>query len=113
MSKKVRGMGFVLLLAFALTVLAPVVVQAQLVTDNLKVKIVKVDRPSSRLEVRVHESSNPNIQYVLIDENTKFSAKNKELTQEQAWKKLKPDMIVRVKGGLTMGLKVRAKYIYW
>ncbi|MCD6309177.1 MAG: hypothetical protein J7M18_00580 [Candidatus Eremiobacteraeota bacterium] len=86
---------------------------AQLIRVNIKCKIVKVDRPGNRLEIRVHEGDNKNIQYVLMDGRTKFSTGGKELTYEEAWKRFKKGMIIRVKGGYTMDLKIKARYIYW
>jgi hypothetical protein len=113
MSKTVKSWGIIALLAFIFACILPLTVQAQLVVENMRVKIVKVDRPLNRLEVRVHDGGNTNIQYVLIDGNTKFSSKNKIITQNQAWNEFKPDMIVRVKGGMTWDLKLKAKTIYW
>ena len=113
MSRKIAGLVVVALVAVFLAGVTTVKVQAQLVVQNMKVKIVKVDRAMNRLEVRVHEGGNTNIQYVLIDGNTKFSHKNKQLTLDQAWSQFKPNMIVRVKGGMTWDIKVKAKSIYW
>lgn len=89
------------------------IVDAQLILVNLKCKIVKADRPSNRLEIRVHEGDNKNIQYILMNDKTKFSARGKELTFDQAWAEFKPEMVIRVKGGYTVDMKVKAKYIYW
>ncbi len=86
--------------------------QAQLILVNLKVKIVKVERKKNRLQVRVHEKGNKNVQYIEIDDNTKFSKNNKQLSYDEAWKIFKENQIIRVKGGYTMSLHVKAKQIY-
>lgn len=85
---------------------------AQLILVNLRVKIVKVERENNRLQARVHEKGNKNIQYIEIDGNTKFSKDNKPITFEEAWQIFKKDQIIRVKGGYTMSVHVKAKQIY-
>ena len=84
----------------------------QLILVNLKVKIVKVERQFNRLQVRVHEGGNKDVQYVEIDGNTKFAYQNKEVSYNRAWNLFKPGMIIRVKGGYTMSVHVKAKTIY-
>lgn len=84
----------------------------QLVLVNLKVKIVKVERQFNRLQVRVHEGGNKDVQYIEIDGNTKFSYKNKEISYNSAWNLFRQGMIIRVKGGYTMSVHVKAKSIY-
>ncbi len=87
--------------------------QGQLILTNLKVKIVQVQRKDNRLQVRVHEGGNKDIQYIDIDGNTKFSRWGKPVSYDRAWSMFRRDMIIRVKGGYTMGLHVKAKQIWW
>lgn len=87
--------------------------QAQLVLTNQKMKIVKVERKFNRLQARVHEVNKGEIQYVLIDGNTRFSHDSKPVSYDQAWKMFREGMIFRVKGGFTMTGKIKAKSIYW
>lgn len=86
---------------------------SQIIMVNLKVKIVKVERQNNRLQVRVHEGKNKDVQYVEIDSNTRFSANNREITYAQAWSRFRQNMIIRVRGGYTMALHVKAKQIYF
>ena len=86
---------------------------AQLILVDIKVKIVKVERKDNRLQVRVHEGGNKDVQYIEIDKNTSFSHGNRDVSYDQAWKAFKPNMIIRVKGGYTMSIHVKAKQIYW
>jgi hypothetical protein len=88
-------------------------VSAQLVLVNLKVKIVKVQRESSSLQVRVHEGGNKDVQYVELDQNTSFSHGNKSFSYTEALNSFRKDMMIRVKGGYTMAGHVKAKEIYW
>jgi hypothetical protein len=85
---------------------------SQLILVNLKVKIVKVERENNRLQVRVHEKGNKDVQYVNMDANTKFSINNKEISFDKAWKTFKVDQIIRVKGGYQANFHVKAKSIY-
>ena len=109
------GKYFVILalVGFFAGILSVGISNAQIIRVNEKVVIVKADRPNNRLEVRVHPDDNPSIQYVLMDDQTKFSTGNKELTFDEAWSRFKKDMIIRVKGGYTVDLKIKARYIYW
>jgi len=86
---------------------------AQLILVNLKVKIVEVERKDSRLQVRVHEGGNADVQYIEIDANTSFSCHNRRITYDQAWRYFRKGMIIRVKGGYTVAFHVKAKQIYW
>jgi len=86
--------------------------QAQIVLVNLKVKIIKIERENNRLQVRVHEKGNKDVQYVNMDANTKFSIDNKEISYDQAWKTFKEGQIIRVKGGYQVNLHVKAKTIH-
>lgn len=86
---------------------------AQLVLVNLKVKIVKVQRESSRLQVRVHEGGNKDVQYVELDQNTIFSHAKKSVSYAEALDSFRKDMMIRVKGGYTTEGHVKAKQIYW
>lgn len=85
---------------------------AQLVLVNLKVKIVKVERKNNRLQVRVHEKGNKDVQYVYFDSKTQFSQNNRRLTYDQAWRVFHKDQIIRVKGGYKMNLTVKARSVY-
>ncbi len=85
--------------------------RAQLVLTNMKVKIVKVERKNNRLQVRVHEKGNTNVQYVHIDARTRFSMYNKPVSFDQAWKIFHKDQIIRVKGGYTMNFHIKARTI--
>ncbi len=86
--------------------------QSQLILVNLKVKIVKIERENNRLQVRVHEKGNKDVQYVDMDKNTSFSINNKEISYDAAWKTFKEGQIIRVKGGYQMNFHVKAKQIY-
>lgn len=88
-------------------------VSAQLILVNLKVKIVEVEQNSNRLQVRVHEGGNKDVQYVEIDRNTKFSHNMRSYSHSGAWGSFHENMMIRVKGGYTMGGHVKAKQIYW
>jgi hypothetical protein len=100
----------ILLLALVLTA-SPI--SAQLILSNQKMKIVKVERYNHIIQGRVHEKDNTNVQYVQIDGNTRFSTNMRSVSQDEAWRLLKKDMIIRVKGGVTMGGQIKAKSIYW
>ncbi len=99
----------ILLLSFLLSV----TVSAQLIMVNLKVKIVEVEKNSNRLQVRVHEGGNTDVQYVEIDNNTRFSHNMQSVSNNGAWRSFNKDMMIRVKGGYTMEGHVKAKQIYW
>ncbi|MHC9544850.1 MAG: hypothetical protein AB9903_35495 [Vulcanimicrobiota bacterium] len=99
----------ILLISFLLSV----TVSAQLVLVNMKVKIVEVEKNSGRLQVRVHEGGNTDVQYVEIDNNTRFSHNMQSISNKGAWKSFNKDMMIRVKGGYTMEGHVKAKQIYW
>lgn len=88
-------------------------VSAQLVLVNLKVKIVHVEQNKDRLQVRVHEGGNTDVQYVEIDKDTRFSHGMRSISNSGAWASFREDMMIRVKGGYTMGGHVKAKQIYW
>jgi hypothetical protein len=88
-------------------------VSAQLILVNMKVKIVEVEQNSNRLQVRVHEGGNKDVQYVEIDQNTRFSHDMRIISHAGAWRSFHEDMMIRVKGGYTMGGHVKAKQIYW
>jgi len=99
----------ILLISFILSV----TVSAQLVLVNMKVKIVEVEKNSNRLQVRVHEGGNTDVQYVEIDNNTRFSHNMQSVSNNGAWNSFNKDMMIRVKGGYTMEGHVKAKQIYW
>ncbi|MDQ7822350.1 MAG: hypothetical protein RDV48_06105 [Candidatus Eremiobacteraeota bacterium] len=110
-----KKLAILLLITIALTglmALKSLPCRAQLIMVNLRVKIVKVERQNNRLQVRVHEGGNKDIQYIDIDGNTKFSIDHREVSFDAAWKYFRKDMIIRVKGGYTMGLHVKAKQIW-
>ena len=46
------------------------VANSQIILVNLRVKIVEVERKKNRLQARVHEKGNKNVQYIEIDDNT-------------------------------------------
>ncbi len=100
----------ILLLALVLTAMP---VFAQLILSNQKMKIVKVEKYNHVIQGRVHEGDNKNVQYIQIDGNTRFSTNMRSVSQNEAWSLLKKDMIIRVKGGVTMGGQIKAKSIYW
>lgn len=111
--KRVKQILFAALLVTALFIAAAPPVKAQLITNNQKMKIVKVEREFNRLQCRVHEGENDSVQYILIDGDTKFSTKDRIVSFDEAWKLFKPDMIIRVKGGITVTGKTKAKTILW
>jgi hypothetical protein len=96
-----------------LSLILSATISAQLVMVNMKVKIVEVERNSNRLQVRVHEGGNTDVQYVEIDNNTKFSHNMQSFSHRGAWRSFHENMMIRVKGGYTMGGHVKAKQIYW
>lgn len=104
---------FITTLAMVLMLQASLPSPAQIILVNLKVKIVKVERKASRLQVRVHEGGNSDVQYIEIDNNTRFSYRNRIISYDQAWAYFRSGMIVRVKGGYTVAFHVKAKSIYW
>jgi hypothetical protein len=95
-----------------LSIILSATVSAQLVLVNLKVKIVEVERKNDRLQVRVHEGGNTDVQYVELDNNTRFSHGNAIVSYDRAWGSFRKDMMIRVKGGYTMGGHVKAKSVY-
>lgn len=97
---------------FSLAIFTAPAAHSQLILVNMKMKIVKVERENNRLQTRVHEKNNDNVQYVLIDGNTRFSKDNKVLSFDEAWKTFHKDQIIRVQGGYTMGINIKAKTIY-
>ena len=110
-TKKTLIVAVMLMILYSLVSIAPA--YSQLVLTNQKMKIVKVEREFNRLQCRVHEENKGNVQYILIDGNTKFSTKGKEIHFNKAWKLFKKNMIIRVKGGFTVTGKIKAKTIYW
>lgn len=86
---------------------------AQLVLSDQKMKIVKVEREFNRLQGRVHEGDNDSVQYIIVDGNTKFSTNNRPVSYDQAWRLFREGMIIRVKGGVTITGKIKAKTILW
>ncbi len=99
--------------AIMLMLQASLPVPSQIILVNLKVKIVKVERKAARLQVRVHEGGNSDVQYIEIDNNTNFSCNNRRITYDRAWASFRPGMIIRVKGGYTVAFHVKAKQVYW
>lgn len=85
----------------------------QLILTNQRMKIVKVEQEFNRLQCRVHEENKGNVQYILIDGNTKFSTNNREVSYNEAWNHFRKDMIIRVQGGFTITGRIKAKTIYW
>jgi vancomycin permeability regulator SanA len=110
---KTRLFGLILGLCMFFSMTAVFTAQAQLVLSNQRLKIVQVERKNNRIQARVHETNKGNIQYIIIDGDTKFSHKDKEITYDEAWAMFKPDMIIRVKGGVTLSGQIKAKSIYW
>ena len=100
----------IILLALVLTA---VPVSAQLILSNQKMKIVKVEKYNHILQGRVHEKGNDSVQYIMIDGNTRFSTNYRSVSQDEAWRLLKKNMIIRVKGGVTWNGHIKAKSIYW
>lgn len=102
-----------ILLSVVFSMLSAVPAYSQLILTSQKMKIVKVERKFNRLQCRVHEENKGNVQYIMIDGNTKFSTKDKEVSYDEAWKHFREDMIIRVKGGYAVTGKIKAKTIYW
>jgi hypothetical protein len=110
-----RKFGLCMVAATLILVLAVAAlpVFAQLILSNQKMKIVQMERHLMRFQGRVHEDGNENVQYVIIDENTRFSTNYRLVSQNEAWRLMKKDMIIRVKGGVNMAGHIKAKSIYW
>lgn len=113
MRTSVRLIICAVLLSLTFSLLTALPSYAQLVLTNQKMKIVKVEREFNRLQCRVHEENKGNVQYIIVDGNTKFSTKDKEVSYDEAWKLFRKDMIIRVKGGYSVTGKIKAKTIYW
>jgi hypothetical protein len=113
MKRKKNIYIYATLAVLLLSLIFSLAVSAQLVMVNLKVKIVEVERNSNRLQVRVHEGGNTDVQYVEIDNNTRFSHSNQSVSNAGAWRSFHKDMMIRVKGGYTMEGHVKAKQMYW
>ena len=113
MKKSARFLIVVVLLSLVLSFLSTLPARSQLIMTNQKMKIVKVEREFNRLQCRVHEENKGNVQYIIVDGNTKFSTNDKELSYNQAWKHFRKGMIIRVKGGYSVTGKIKAKTIYW
>jgi hypothetical protein len=80
---------------------------AQLVPVDKRVRIVKVDINRSRLEVTETDKEKTML-YVVIDGYTKVTYQGKPIS----WTTLKKGQLLRVKGGLRIDGKIRAKDIY-
>ena len=102
-----------LLTLCAFLCLAVLPVMGQLILVDFKCRICQVERKNNRLQVSVHDEECKNIQYVEIDANTRFSHAYRIIPYDQAWAAFKPGMWIRVKGGYTMSIHVKAKQIYW
>ncbi len=113
MNNSGRFLMYVILFSLVFSLLSTFPAHSQLILTNQKMKIVKVEREFNRLQCRVHEENKGNVQYVIVDGNTKFSTKDRELTYNEAWKHFRKDMIIRVKGGYSVTGKIKAKSIYW
>ncbi|MDQ7825107.1 MAG: hypothetical protein RDV48_20060 [Candidatus Eremiobacteraeota bacterium] len=113
MKRKRNIFLYAILTLLLVSIVLSVTVSAQLVLVNMKVKIVEVEKNSNRLQVRVHEGGNKDVQYVEIDNNTRFSHNMQSISHSGAWRSFHEDMMIRVKGGYTMGGHVKAKQIYW
>ncbi len=111
--KKILTISLIMSLAMVMIASLTTPAESQLILNNQRLKIVKVEREFNRLQARVHEGDNPSVQYILIDGNTKFSTQGRELSFNEAWNHFKPDMIIRVKGGLTLTGQTKAITIYW
>lgn len=111
---KKKAVLYIVLTALLLAlVLTAVPVFAQLILSNQKMKIVKVEKYNHILQGRVHEKDNDNVQYIMIDGNTRFSTNMRSVSQNEAWRLLRKDMIIRVKGGVAWNGHIKAKSIYW
>lgn len=113
MNNSGRFLIYTILISLVFSLLSALPANSQLVMTNQKMKIVKVEREFNRLQCRVHEENKGNVQYIIVDGNTKFSTKDREVTYNQAWNLFKKDMIIRVKGGYSVTGKIKAKSIYW
>jgi hypothetical protein len=110
---KKKRFTHLLLAVLIASVLLATAASAQLILINIKCKIVSVERENNRLQVRVHEGGNTDVQYIEIDRNTSFSHDNRDISYYQAWRSFRKDMIIRVKGGYTVAFHVKAKHIWW
>jgi len=79
---------------------------AQLVPVDKRVKIVNVDTKRSRLEVTETDKEKTQL-YVVIDGYTKVTHQGKEIR----WTSLVKGQLIRVKGGLRIDGKIRARDI--
>jgi hypothetical protein len=111
--QRVRHYIYSILAILIFSILLSTTASAQLVLVNLKCKIVSVERENNRLQVRVHEGGNRDVQYIEIDKNTSFSHNNRDISYYEAWRSFRKGMIIRVKGGYTVAVHVKAKQIWW
>lgn len=112
MSKKlnIKLITAIVLCGFITTMTVPAM--AQLILVDFLCTITEVHRGDDRLVISVHSGTDREIQYVIIDQNTRFFNRHRSLDYDQAWSMFRPGMRLRVKGGYTMGLHVKAKEIF-
>lgn len=94
-----------LLVVFFLALAAPS--PAQLVLVDQKMRVTKVDKVKNRLEATNADRSS-GITYILIDGSTKVHRKDRLVP----WTQIQSGMIIRVKGGMTWDMKVKARDIW-
>ncbi|MCD6310453.1 MAG: hypothetical protein J7M18_07035 [Candidatus Eremiobacteraeota bacterium] len=110
MKRTCKIIGWMLLFVLVLLIYTTQQADAQIILVNEKFKVVKVDVPKNRLEVvQLIDPKNKTITYVIVDGHTRCSTKGKPAD----WKDIKPGMIIRVKGGMRLDMKIKAKKIYW
>ena len=83
--------------------------QAQLILVNEKFRVSKVDEKMSRLEAMPVDRTVKDITYIVIDGYTICSHKGKIVD----WTTIKPETVIRVRGGLQWDMKVKAYKIYF
>lgn len=105
-----RVIAVLVLCGFIITTIAPAL--AQLILVDFRCRINEVQREDDRLVITVHSGTDREIQYVIIDQHTRFFLNYRSLSYDEAWSLFRPGMRLRVKGGYTMGLHVKAKEIF-
>lgn len=83
-------------------------VSAQMLITSGEYKVVKVDTEKMRIEV-CRPDKNETQTYVLISTETRCYHENKLVP----WTEIKKDTIIRVEGGMTWDIKIKAKTIWF
>jgi len=105
----VRLLVLLILVGFVCSLITILPAQGQLVIAKIKGTVKKVDTARSRLEVVQEGNSEDNITYVLVDGFTKVSHNGRLVN----WTKIPLGAKIKVEGGMTWDMKMKAKKIWY